>query len=76
MADRRKPPDPSRPPQVGKRPSNPGFLLVLGLVWIAAGIIALFRLTAGWKLIPGIVFIGVGLLYVRGAAATVLRRSK
>ncbi|MGZ4104011.1 MAG: hypothetical protein ACXVQY_02285 [Actinomycetota bacterium] len=76
MADRRKPPETPRPPQVGKRPSNPGFLLVLGLVWIAAGILALVRLTAAWKLIPGIVFIGVGLLYVRGAAATIVRRSK
>ncbi len=50
--------------------------MLLGLVWIVCGIIALTSLHAGWKLIPGIVFMGIGLLFVRGAAATVVRRSK
>lgn len=76
MAQRRKPPGPQGPGQVGKRPSQPGFLLLLGIMWIAAGIYALVGLHAGWKLVPGIVFIGIGLLFVRGAATTVLRRSK
>jgi hypothetical protein len=76
MAQGRKPPGPSGPGQVGKRPSQPGFLLLLGIVWIACGIIALTSLHAGWKLIPGIVFIGIGLLFVRGAATTVVRRTK
>jgi len=44
-------------------------------MWIAAGIWALVSLTASWKLVPGIVFIGLGLLYLRGAAATVARRA-
>lgn len=77
MAQRRKPPGP--PPgtgQVGKRPSQPGFLLLLGVVWIGCGIYALVKLDATWRLIPGIVFIGIGLLFVRGAATTVVRRSK
>jgi hypothetical protein len=51
-------------------------LLLLGIVWIACGIYALVKLNASWRLIPGIVFIGIGLLFVRGAATTVLRRSK
>ncbi|HLW16352.1 MAG TPA: hypothetical protein VKV69_03205 [Actinomycetota bacterium] len=77
MAQRRKPPGPPPGPgQVGKRPSQPGFLLLLGIVWIASGIFALAKLHAGWKLVPGIVFIGIGLLFVRGAATTVVRRSK
>jgi len=76
MADRRKPPGDDQPPQVGKRPSNPSFLALLGLIWVVAGIVALVKMTAAWKIIPGIVFIGIGLLYLRGAAATVVRRSK
>jgi hypothetical protein len=77
VAQRRKPPGPPPGPgQVGKRPSQPGFLLLLGIVWIACGIFALAKLHASWRLIPGIVFIGIGLLFVRGAATTVVRRSK
>jgi hypothetical protein len=60
--------------QVGKRPSNPGFLALLAAVWIACGVVALVGLHASWKLVPGIVFIGIGLLFLRGAAATVARR--
>jgi hypothetical protein len=68
---------PSTPPgagQIGRRPSSPGFLLLLAAVWIGCGVVALVRLTATWKLVPGIVFIGIGLLFLRGAAATVVRR--
>jgi len=61
--------------QPGRRPPSPGLLLVVALMWIAAGVWALIALTAGWKLVPGIVFIGLGLLYLRGAAATVARRA-
>jgi hypothetical protein len=50
-------------------------LLVVAVMWIAAGVWALVALTASWKLVPGIVFIGLGLLYLRGAAATVARRA-
>ncbi|MHB8512760.1 MAG: hypothetical protein ACYDCC_11335 [Actinomycetota bacterium] len=63
-------------PQVGKRPSNPSFLALVGVVWIAAGIFELLRLKASWRLVPGIFFIGIGLLFLRGAAQTVLRREK
>jgi hypothetical protein len=67
----------SKPPlQIGRRPSNPGFLLLVGVVWIGCGVYALAKLKASWKLIPGIVFIGIGLLFVRGASATVLRRER
>lgn len=62
------------PAQVGKRPSNPAFLLVLGLAWIGCGIVAVVALKASWRLIPGIFFIGVGLFFIRAAATTVLRR--
>ena len=62
------------PAQVGKRPSNPAFLLVLGLAWIGCGIVSIVALKASWRLIPGIFFIGVGLFFIRAAAATVLRR--
>src|SRR3977135_1851304 len=61
-------------PVVGKRPSRPGFLAVCGLLWVAAAIFALFALHTGWKLIAVICFAGVGILYLRGAAASYLRR--
>jgi hypothetical protein len=67
---------PERPVQPGKRPSNPGFLFVLALAWIGCGIVAIVGLKAGWKLIPGIFFIGVGVLFLRGAALTVVRREE
>ena len=62
--------------QVGRRPSSVSFLLAVGVMWIVVGIVALVSLKAGWRLIPGIVFIGIGLLYLRAAAATTLRRSR
>jgi hypothetical protein len=55
-----------RPPQVGKRPSSPGFLLAVALAWLAAGAIAYLELHASWKLVPTVCFAGVGLLYLRG----------
>lgn len=63
-------------PAVGRRPSNPGFLLLLGAIWIVCGVIALVGLSASWKLIPGVVFIGIGALFIRGAATTVVRRNQ
>jgi hypothetical protein len=47
---------------------------VVGLLWVAAAIFALFALHSGWKLIPVICFAGVGFLYLRGAAGSYLRR--
>ncbi len=61
--------------QAGKRPSSPATLLLIALAWIGCGIVALAYLSASWKLVPGVVFIGVGLLFLRGAAATVSRRA-
>ena len=61
---------------VGRRPSSPGFLLLVGAVWIACGLVALFALSATWKLIPAVCFIGIGLFFIRGAAATVVRRDE
>jgi len=62
------------PVQAGRRPSNPATLFLIAATWIGCGIVALVGLTASWKLIPGIVFIGVGVLFLRGALATVARR--
>ena len=59
---------------VGKHPSSPWLLAVVGLAWLAAAVFALLRLHASWKLIPVVVFAGIGVLYLRGAAASYLRR--
>jgi hypothetical protein len=69
-------PAPDRPiPQVGKRPTRPAFLAVVSLAWVLAGIFVLVSLSASWKLVPGIVFIGIGGFYARAAVATLARRS-
>ena len=68
--------DAGPPPQVGRRPSNPGLLVGIAAAWIVVGIVIMVTFDAGWKFIPGIVAIGVGLMFLRGAAATVVRRSQ
>jgi hypothetical protein len=45
-------------------------------MWIACGVIAIVSLSAGWRFVPGIAFIGIGLFFLRGASATVLRRER
>ena len=47
---------------------------MVGVMWIAAGVIELFVLDASWRFVPAIVFVGIGLFFVRGAAVTVVRR--
>lgn len=32
-------------------------------------------LHASWRFVPGVVFLGIGVLYARGAATTLLRRA-
>jgi hypothetical protein len=49
---------------------------VIAAAWIGCGVVALFALTATWKYIPGVVFIGIGLFYLRGALATVARHEE
>ena len=68
--------DPDTPVQVGRRPSSPGFLLLVSLMWNACGIIAIVSLSAAWRFVPGIAFIGIGLFFLRGASATVVRRDR
>ena len=61
--------------QPGRHPSRPGFLLLVALLWIVVGVVVLTSLDASWKFIPGVVSIGIGLLFLRGALATIARRS-
>lgn len=62
-------------PQVGRRPTKPSFLLLVGAMWAAAGFVALAALHASWKLIPVIVFFGIGLLYLRAAGTAYMRQT-
>jgi hypothetical protein len=64
------------PERAGRRPSNPSFLLVVGVVWIACGFVALIGMSAGWRLIPAIFFVGMGLLYLRGGLVALARRDR
>ena len=72
----KKPRRSDRPGQVGRRPSSPTFLLAVGIVWILCGVYALVALNASWKLVPGVVFIGVGLLWLRGAVTAGARQDR
>jgi len=62
--------------QVGKRPSNPRFLAVVGVAWIICGIAAFFIFKESWRIVVGVVFIGVGLYWLRGAFATIARHEE
>jgi hypothetical protein len=48
----------------------------VSVCWLAAGVVELVVLQASWRFVPGIVFLGLGLLYLRAAALSVLRRSR
>jgi hypothetical protein len=50
--------------------------VLVGLSWIVVGVIELFALNASWRFVPAIVFIGIGLFFLRGAAVTVTRRDR
>jgi hypothetical protein len=50
--------------------------LLVGVMWIAVGIIVMVAAKFGWRFIPGVAFIGVGLFFVRGGGARVLRREQ
>jgi hypothetical protein len=61
---------------IGRRPSSPGFLALVAVMWMAVGVILFFTLTTGWRLIPAILAFGIGVLFLRGAASTVVRRDR
>jgi hypothetical protein len=63
-------------PEVGRRPTPPVMLFILAGMWIVAGVVAGIRLDVSWRLIPAVVFIGIGLLYLRAAITTVVRRDE
>jgi hypothetical protein len=63
-------------PQIGRRPSPPWFLALIALLWVVVGIVVWVRLDAAWKLIPTVVFIGIGAFYLRGALQTVVRHDE
>jgi hypothetical protein len=70
-------PDPNRPlGQVGRRPSSPAKLAVFAVVYVAAGIGSFFVLKGSLGVIIGIVFIGIGLLWTRGAATAYARQER
>jgi hypothetical protein len=66
----------NRTPRVGRRPSRPGLLFAVAAMWIVVGVFVFVTFTASWKLIPAAVSVGIGALYLRGALATVARRSE
>lgn len=62
--------------QANRRRAAPGFHLTVGLLWLAAGVVELVGVHAAWRVAPAIVFVGIGLLFVRGAGALVLARPR
>jgi hypothetical protein len=45
-------------------------------MWVAGGVFCFVKLTAGWRLVPAIVFIGIGGLFFRGAMMSTVRRER
>jgi hypothetical protein len=69
-----RPADETKPTgEVGRRPSSPTFLFAVAVAWIACGIAAFFLFSAAWRIVVGVVFIGMGLYWLRGAMATIAR---
>ncbi|MFC0080754.1 hypothetical protein ACFFRE_01100 [Aciditerrimonas ferrireducens] len=60
--------------RVGRQRSDPRFLALVALAWLAVGVVSFVALHASWRLVPGVFALGVGLLYLRGAAGAYLRR--
>jgi hypothetical protein len=63
-------------PQIGRRPSSPAYLGVIGLMWIAVGVVDIVLLKVGWRIVVGVVSMGIGLFFLRGAAMTIVRREE
>lgn len=73
---RRGPQDGKPPVTIGRRPSSAGFLAMVAVMWMAVGVVLFLTLTTGWRLIPAILAFGIGVLFLRGAGSTVLRRER
>lgn len=73
---RRGPGDDKPPVSIGRRPSSAGFLAVVAVMWMAVGVILFLTLTTSWRLVPAILAFGIGVLFLRGAGSTVLRRER
>jgi hypothetical protein len=70
-------PDPNRPlGQVGRRPSSPTKLAVFAVVYIVCGVASFFVIGKTLGAVLGIVLIGIGLLWARGAATAMLRHER
>ncbi|MHB8465149.1 MAG: hypothetical protein ACYDH6_01510 [Acidimicrobiales bacterium] len=68
-------PDPSGPlGQVGRRPSSPTMLAVYAGVYIVCGVASFVFLSGSLGVVVGVVMIGVGLLWARGASTAYLRQ--
>lgn len=70
-------PDPSAPlGQVGRRPTKPGRLLLFAAMYFVCGVLSFFVLSGTLGVVVGVVFIGVSLLWLRGAFTAVLRQQR
>jgi len=50
--------------------------LLIGVAWVGCGIVAFVTFTVSWKLIPAVVFVGIGLLWIRGAVNAAVRQDR
>ena len=62
--------------QVGRRPSSPVKLFVFAVMYLACGVAAFFVLPGSLGVVIGIVFIGLSLLWLRGASTALLRQQR
>jgi hypothetical protein len=73
---RHSPFDPKKPVVVGRRPPSVVLLAIVAVMWMAVAVVLFLSLSTSWKLVPVIIAFGIGLLFLRGAGATVLRRER
>ena len=52
------------------------FLLAVGVSWVVCGVVAFLVMTASWKLVPAIFFVGIGLFWIRGAVTAAARQTR
>ncbi|MGC9155735.1 MAG: hypothetical protein ACP5HZ_08810 [Ferrimicrobium sp.] len=71
-----RPDTPGATYEVGRRNASPLLLVGLALMWMVAGAVCGLYLHASWTLIPVVVAVGIGVLYLRAAAGAYLRRHR
>ena len=70
-------PDASRSSRAARPPRKPSpvwFLALVGVLWVAAGLMVAVRVEGSWRIAPAMILAFVGLAYLRAAVRELIRR--